>query len=139
MTNCVDYGKVFFLDPVPYDMVLDVAAGADVGASLLEDTCLNHRLALPNKLFEYLNAGLPTIVSDFPELGRVVKDFDVGLAVDPSSPDAVAEAIQRMVDNEPERLRWKSNTSKVSETFSWSRASQVMTRAYLTLGIGGMQ
>lgn len=129
--------SVFFLDPVPYDQVLDVAAGADVGVSLLEDTCLNHRLALPNKLFEYLMAGLPTIVSDFPEVGRVVEEFDVGLAVDPSRPDMVTQAIQKMVDDEPARLRWKSNTPKVTETFSWSNASQVMTRAYQTLGIGG--
>ncbi|MFV1980569.1 MAG: glycosyltransferase [Rhodothermia bacterium] len=129
--------KVFFLDPVPYDQVLDVAAGADVGVSLLEDTCLNHRFALPNKLFEYLMAGLPTIVSDFPELGRVVKEFDVGLAVDPSKPDMVALAIQKMVDDEESRLRWQGNTSKVTETFSWSNASDTMTRAYQTLGIGG--
>jgi len=129
--------KVFFLDPVPYDQVLDVAAGADVGVSLLEDTCLNHRLALPNKLFEYLMVGLPTIVSDFPELGRVVKEFDVGLAVDPSRPDMVARAIQTMVDDKVSRLRWKSNTPNVTETFSWAHASQTMTRAYQTLGIGG--
>jgi glycosyltransferase involved in cell wall biosynthesis len=128
---------VFFLDPVPYEQVLDVAAGADAGVSLLEDTCLNHRLALPNKLFEYLMAGLPTIVSDFPELGRVVRDYDVGLTVDPANPENVAAAIQQMVDDAPSRMRWKSNTPKVGETFSWANASEEMTRAYGTLGIGG--
>jgi len=129
-------GKVFFLDPVPYDQVLNVAAGADVGVSLLEDTCLNHRLALPNKLFEYLMAGLPIIASDFPESGKVLRDFNVGIPVDPANRDMVAAAIQKMVDDGVSRARWKNNTPNVTETFSWSRASETMTEAYATLGIG---
>lgn len=128
--------KVFFFEPVPYDQVLDVAAGADVGVTLLEDTCLNHRLALPNKLFEYLAAGLPVIASDFPEIGRVVNEFDVGIAVDPSSVEQVAAAIQRMVDEPESRQHWARNTEAVTDTYSWTKASERMTRAYQALGIG---
>jgi glycosyltransferase involved in cell wall biosynthesis len=125
--------KVRFLSPVPYDQVMNVAAGADVGVSLLEDTCLNHRFALPNKLFEYLMAGLPVVVSDFPELGRVVRDHDVGLAVDPASPPAVAAAIQYMVDEPQQRDKWRKNTYRLHETFGGSIASERLSAAYLPL------
>jgi glycosyltransferase involved in cell wall biosynthesis len=51
---------------------------ADVGLCTFENVCLNHYLALPNKLFEYLVCGIPVLVSDFPEMCRVVSDLDCG-------------------------------------------------------------
>lgn len=55
----------------PHDVVA-AARGADVGLALIEDVCLSYRLCLPNKLFEYVAAGLPVIVSDFPDMGAFV-------------------------------------------------------------------
>ena len=60
--------KVRFIDPVPPEKLLSVTASADLGLTFLEDCCLNHRYALPNKLFEYLAAGVPVIASDLPEI-----------------------------------------------------------------------
>jgi glycosyltransferase involved in cell wall biosynthesis len=61
-----------------------------VGVSLLQDTCENHRLALPNKLFEYLAAGVPVVVSDLPEMGGLVRALGVEpTSVFPSYVDAV--------------------------------------------------
>lgn len=44
----------------------------------MQGTCLNHCLALPNKIFEYIQAGIPILVSDLPEMQRVVVDYGVG-------------------------------------------------------------
>ena len=62
--------RVHLIGPVPLEALLSYTAQADIGVSLLEDSCENHRLALPNKLFEYLAAGLPVVVSNLPEAGR---------------------------------------------------------------------
>ena len=48
-----------FLPSVPLEELLAHTAQADVGVTLLQDTCQNHRLAPPNKLFEYIAAGIP--------------------------------------------------------------------------------
>ena len=90
--------RIRFLDPVPPDALLPVTASADVGITLLEDTCLNHRFALPNKLFEYLMAGLPVLASDLPEIRGVVETFDVGCVVDPADRAALVKTLQHMVD-----------------------------------------
>lgn len=125
--------RVRFLDPVPPDALLPVTASADVGITLLEDTCLNHRYALPNKLFEYLMAGLPVLASDLPAIRDVVATHEVGLLVDPSDRRALVAALRRMVQNQSVRRHWAANTPSVFETFSWEAASQRLQRTYLDL------
>ncbi|MFB3131182.1 MAG: glycosyltransferase family 4 protein [Rhodothermales bacterium] len=122
--------RVRFLDPVPPDALLPVTASADVGITLLEDTCLNHRFALPNKLFEYLMARLPVLASDLPEIRGVVETFDVGCVVDPADRAALVKMLQHMVDDNEARARWAAHAPRVFETFSWEKASQRFTQTY---------
>lgn len=109
--------RVRFVPSVPPDALLAVTAGADVGVTLLEDTCLNHRYALPNKLFEYLAAGVPVLGSDLPEVRDVVTGHDVGLVADAADPAAVAEALGRMVRDAAARARWAANAPAVFRTY----------------------
>lgn len=66
---------------VPPSEVIHYTRGADVGFALLDEDCENHRCALPNKLFHYLHAGLPVIVSDLPEMGSLVDRYACGWRV----------------------------------------------------------
>jgi glycosyltransferase involved in cell wall biosynthesis len=83
--------------PVPPDDVLRHVAGADVGVSLIMDTCLSNRYCLPNKLFECVMAGLPVLVSDLPEQRRFVQTYGAGwcTGTDPASIQRTLEAIGR--------------------------------------------
>ncbi len=128
LTHCVR-----FLDPVPPDQLLSVTATADVGISLLENTCLNHRFALPNKLFEYLQAGLPVLTSDLPEMADIVRQFNVGRVVCPSDADALSATLQDMVNNIELRKIWAANTPRIFGTFSWKIASERFAGAYRKL------
>lgn len=122
--------RVHFLDPVPPDALLSYTASADVGVTLLEDTCLNHRYALPNKLFEYLMAGIPVLASDLPEIRDVVDAYGVGRLVDPADPEAVARAMQFMIDRPDTLEQMGTNIPAVLETFSWEKASVCFEQAY---------
>lgn len=110
--------RVRFVDPVPSDRLLEHTASADLGVTLLQDTCLNHRFALPNKLFQYLMAGLPVIASDLPEIRRVVAPHDVGVLCEPGNPSALTDALRRAVASESLRERWRRNIPRVFETFN---------------------
>jgi glycosyltransferase involved in cell wall biosynthesis len=90
--------RVSMLGAVPLDDLLSLTADADVGVALLEDTCENHRLALPNKLFEYIRARVPVVASDLPEMGRVIREREIGSSVDPADPQALAQAIRLVLE-----------------------------------------
>jgi glycosyltransferase involved in cell wall biosynthesis len=87
--------RVHFHPSVPVERLLAFTAEADVGVALLEDTCENHRLALPNKVFEYAAAGVPVVASDLPELARLVERHRIGWTVDAADAEALAGALRR--------------------------------------------
>lgn len=122
--------QVYFLPAVPPNELLDYTASADIGVTLLEDTCLNHRFALPNKLFEYLRAGVPVLASDLPEVAGVVTRFEVGRVADPGSTEDVARVLQSMIDDAPARAAWRANAPEVFETFDPDRVSKRFLDAY---------
>ncbi len=125
--------RVHLLPPVLPDALLAVTASADVGLVLLEDTCLNHRLALPNKLFEYLAAGVPVLAGDLPELRRVVETYGVGFVVDPASPGALAAAMRRLAGDAALRRRLAANTGAAFAAHSWAQRVPLFQEAYRNL------
>ena len=86
--------RVHVLHSVALADLLAHTADADVGVSLLSDSCENHRLALPNKVFEYLAAGVPVVTSALPELERIVLGRSVGWTVDPADPADVRRGLE---------------------------------------------
>jgi glycosyltransferase involved in cell wall biosynthesis len=104
-------GRLHVLDAVPPAELLPWVASADVGVMAIQPSTLNHRMSTPNKLFESLAAGLPVVVSDFPEMRAIVLDNPggpVGEVCDPDDPVDLARAIRAVIDRpapEVEALR----------------------------------
>ena len=87
-----EHSNIHYHPPVRPEEVVEYASKADVGFSLLMDDCLGHKFALPNKPFAYLQAGLPVVVSDLPELGAMVDNYGCGWKVG-NSADSIAELV----------------------------------------------
>lgn len=90
--------RVHTLRPVPYWSLPEYLSSATVGVHPLPDSCLNHRLALPNKLFDYLFAGLPVVVNDLPEMGNLVRTRAVGSTYEGGEPSSLARALEGSKD-----------------------------------------
>lgn len=115
--------RVHFVPPVGPREVQAALRGATIGVTMLEDTCLNHRFALPNKLFDYIRAGLPVLSSNLVEVSQVVQQNAIGRAADPSDHHAIAVVMNEMKGS-PDLPIWSKNAKALSETFSWENASQ---------------
>jgi glycosyltransferase involved in cell wall biosynthesis len=121
--------RMRLLDSVGLGELIGWTREADVGVALLQDTCLNHRLALPNKLFEYIAAGVPVVVSDLPELRRIVNHYNIGWTATPDDPRAIAQAISRALD-EQDDPRLRENLERAASELRWSQESRRLTNVY---------
>lgn len=131
ITGCRLGGHVDFLGPLPYAEMFESIGSCLVGVVLLQPERGNDYTGLPNKLFEFMGAGLGVVVSDFPELGRVVRETGCGWLVDPTSPDAVARVLDQVLA-EPEECtrRGKLGRDAVRERYNWQAAEAALLRAY---------
>jgi len=116
-------GAVHFIPPVSPRAVNTALQGATIGITMLEDSCLNHRYALPNKLFDYVHAGLPVLGSNLKEVNAFISEYRIGKTASPDDPKAIAKTINEML-NSDELGVWSKNATAIAETFSWDKASQ---------------
>lgn len=79
--------NIHFHPAVKPSEVHDYVCGADVGIYVLQNTCLNNYFICPNKVFDYLNAGLAAIVSDFPDIAAEVHAVEGGWCIQPRADD----------------------------------------------------
>jgi glycosyltransferase involved in cell wall biosynthesis len=91
----------------------------------------NHVDAQPNKLFEYMSAGLPVIASDFPLWRQIVAGASCGLLVDPLNPDAIATAMRWILDNPDEAQQMGANGRQaVQDRYNWAQESSRLVQMY---------
>lgn len=114
---------VHFIAAVPQAELLHYTAAADLGVIPYVETCLNTRYCTPNKLFEFVAAGLPILGSDLTEVRRLLTNHDIGMVVDMRDPEALAAAIRDMFT--PANLeRYRVNIRKAREILNWQHEGE---------------
>ena len=88
--------NVEVVDPVPPDRLVEALAGFEVGLVINRPVTQNDELVLPNKLFEYLMAGLAVAAPRLPGLAPVVDGEGVGVTFEPGRPDGLGAALQEL-------------------------------------------
>ena len=121
--------RVSVLPSVPLDQLLAHTAEADVGVTLLQDTCENHRLALPNKLFEYIVAGVPVVASALPETERLVNAYGVGWCAVPDDPVALATVLRRALSERGDP-QLRGRLAAAAADLRWSREQTRLSGLY---------
>lgn len=114
------YNNVHYYPIVPSDEVARYAAGADIGVCLLENVSLSDYYSLPNKVFEYIAAGLPICVNDFPEQLEFVNSYNCGWILDGTIDDSVNFVNTLTYD----QLLLKTNgVEHARDTMNWEKES----------------
>lgn len=108
--------------------------GVSVAGLVLYHPAPNHIDAQPNKLFEYMSAGIPIIGSHFPMWRTVIEGNECGLVADPQNPKEIANAMQWMVDNPKEAEEMgKRGQKAIIEKYSWNVEAMKLVALYRSL------
>lgn len=126
---------VVFVPAAPQQELALWSAGASIGVIPYENVGLNHWFATPNKLWEYPNAGVPMLVSPFPEMSRVIDRYGVGWKLpDPMAPADLAVLLAQITDEDLREAR-AACAAFIAED-NWSRYAERLVDLYTGLAGG---
>lgn len=111
--------RIIFHGKVTQEELLQHTAAADAGLALIENLSVSYYYALPNKLFEYIQAGVPVIVSNFPQMQEIIDTFRVGVSVDPEKPEQIIQALKKLFENSSEYNKLKEQCKAAAKILCW--------------------
>lgn len=134
ITESDEWKKINYLGLLPLKDVYKEMVSADAGIiCFLPEP--NHIEALPNKIFEYMAAGIPIIASDFPLWKEIIEKRGCGICVEPQNPKSIAKALSFLAENPDKARRMGENGRKaVREVYNWEKESQKLLNLYRDFG-----
>lgn len=122
--------KVIFMPRMPYNELLGLTQMCDLGLTLDKDTNMNYRFSLPNKLFDYLRAGIPVLASDLPEVRKIIESYKTGWIVEKVEPKILADQVKKIIHSPELYQSIKLSLSEASNELSWEVESRVLNNWY---------
>ncbi len=122
--------KVTFLGRIPLEEMKYITTQADLGLSIEEDLGLNYRYTLPNKLFDYIQQEIPVLVSNLPEMKRIVDQYQIGLILKKHDPKIMAQQFKLALSDTKLRENWKVNLTKTAKELCWENEEKVLFEVF---------
>lgn len=123
-------GKVYYKEEIPADELPAWTASADLGLCPVLAWSETRRHCLPNKVFEYVQAGIPQAVSDQPAMKQLVESHDIGFTLDPEDPSDMADKIETYFNEPSLRERFMQNIRRHQHPLSWEQEAHKLIELY---------
>lgn len=111
--------NVTFAPPVKTTELISAASTSHVGLAITVPINLNFKLSVSNKIFEYVSAGLPVIMSDIPEHRYLNEKYNFGIILKENTAECLRDAVMTMYENEELYREYSANAKRLSEELNW--------------------
>ncbi len=126
--------KVMLTGKLPMEDVVKYTSIADLGITLDKDTNLNYRYSLPNKLFDYIQCGLPVFATNLVEVKRIIDQYELGEVASHLEASYLAKKLEELMHDDEKLARYRANSVKASLELNWENEKvvleQVIDNAY---------
>lgn len=123
--------KVFFLGKRPYREMMAITRLADIGLSLDKGTNINYQNSLPNKIFDYIQAGTPVLASGMKEVKKVIEETHVGEILEEVTSSELVKKLHKMLENDEKLTFYAENCLQAAQILNWENESKVLGKIYL--------
>lgn len=121
--------KILFIDTLPYKEMMEYTKKAYLGLILEKiDISDEHRFSLPNKLFDYIQAGVPILSTAANEIVSIINQYDVGFLLKSIDPRNIAHAILEIENSQVLYDQKKYNTKKAAEELCWENEEEKLVQ-----------
>jgi glycosyltransferase involved in cell wall biosynthesis len=118
--------KVIFKPKMPFSELRQYTINSDLGLAIDKDTNINYHYSLPNKLFDYIHSGIPTLSSGLVELKQIIDKYDIGYYIQNHEPKHIADVIECIFKDQERYVRVKANTSLAKKELNWEKEEKVL-------------
>lgn len=118
--------RVRFLPRMPYVQMMAYTQLAELGFTLDKATNLNYQFSLPNKLFDFIQAGVPVVASHLVEIEKIIREYNIGTFIEDHNPQTIATTIKEALSNADLMTQWKQNLSKAAEELCWENEEKAL-------------
>ena len=125
--------RVLFKPLMPYEELMQYTLNVDLGLSLEKGNNLNYEYALPNKLFDYMAAGIPVLTGNTMESKNLLSQYGFGESVDSIAPKCIADGIQKMFADPEKMDTYRSKAKAAFKELNWEKESEVLKEIYAGL------
>ena len=122
--------RVRFFPRMPYQQMMAYTQLAELGFCLDKDTNLNYRFSLPNKLFDFIQAGVPIVASHLTEIEKIIRKYDLGLFIENHEPETIATTIKDALSDAERYECWKRNLAFAAQDLCWENEEQKLLEIY---------
>ena len=126
-------GKVTFTGLLSPDDLYTLTLSAHLGLSLEENSCKNYEYALPNKLFDYIQARVPVLTSNLPEIAKIVERYKVGTTVNVKESHELALIVKNIFEHDQLLKVWKNNCNIAASDLCWEKERSKLIDMYNSL------
>ena len=121
--------SVIFKNKMPYEEMMQYTHHAELGLTLDKDTNTNYKLSLPNKLFDYIHAGIPILASKIMEVEKIVHHYNIGLLIENHDPRHIAHQIETAL-KENLKTKYESSLEKAAQELCWEHEEKKLIKLY---------
>ena len=122
--------KVLFVPRQTPENLAGYTANADIGLTIDKDTNINYRFSLPNKLFDYIYAGVPVLATPLVELKNIIQTYEIGDFIENHDPEHIAGKIKNILADENKLAMYKANTQKAATELNWENEKKTLIEIF---------
>lgn len=126
--------KVKFLGKLDFNNLRKITSTAVLGLSLEQNTNLNYYYSLPNKVFDYINAGVPVLCSDLPEMRNIINNYQTGILFKGTDEKKLAKTIIKITSDRKKLLQLHHNCIKASKELCWENEKTRLNEIFVGFG-----
>ena len=130
-TYAAIHSNIFFMPPVPPEMVVNYTASADLGLIFTENSCLSHYYSMPNKFFEYIHADLAILSWPLYEIKKIVEVNKIGIITQDFTTDAIQSVLEKL--NKDDIKKYKENIKNLKYKYNWQAQELILLDVYKSL------